>query len=175
MDENINFTYSKKDGKKIIQNKYIYSSPSNKEKQLIEENKELNSYIDELKQDIEFLKEELKNSENIEENENIVPFFYNMNFQCKDNSTIIKNKFFKIKCWLLGSYPEYENLIMYPLGNNRLSRSNLLQFRDMDFKVTNEEGEIIDNIIGNLKLNAGKLTIVFEKCDFDSYPVLFQN
>lgn len=152
------------------------------------QNKQLNDYIKNLKDNFETTQHDLQVCQTDQDiSSDIIPYFYNSNYETLGSSTIIHGNNWKILVWLIGKSPNPDDpLILHPLGDNRISRLNISPIQEISFDLVNDEkGPIVGSALGHTMMFKGAPIIKFKKfsnvegtpVDFSSFrlPLLFRS
>lgn len=152
---------------------------------LAEQNEELLEYIQELQEKLETTELDLgicKADFKGYNPDEIYPYFYNDNYLTKDSKTIITRGEWSIVVWLAGKGDD--ELILYPLGDQKTARLDITQIKDIIFDLSNNKGWV-GTAYGKTYMKRGHPIIEFtEIVDVDGndvpvsrlpLPVLFQS
>lgn len=150
------------------------------------QNKQLNDYIQKLKHSFETTQRDLQVCKTDKDvSSEIVPYFYNSDYETSGSSTSINKNNWNIIVWLIGKSPTpNEPLILYPIGEHKLSRFNIAPIQDIVFNLLNEnDGPVKGRAFGRTMMSKGAPVIKFSKfensegelVDFSTFrlPILF--
>ena len=152
------------------------------------ENRKLARTLEALRNEYELAQKNLQICKNVPDmpSDEIIPYFYNQDYSTVDSLTTVTGGKWIIKVWLIGLGPPNEELRLYPLGKNNISRLDISPIKKIDFNIKQEDSaRIIGKAIGNTKMYRGKPIIEFNKfinkdgnvVDFRDFnlPVLFES
>lgn len=165
------------------------------------QNVELHKHLQKLQESYESTQRDLQVCRNVnydtDNNEEIIPYFYNYNYESVGSQTLISRNNWKIKVWLIGRAPSRDDeLILHPLGNSRRNRLNILPIQEIVFDLKIEDTtqvkdssdshtKIVGKAYGKTMMFKGKPIIKFSKfknvsdetvdISYFSLPLLFES